>query len=78
MLDDLVLSNPSAPRYVYWGDKLHPLPSSLADVTRFELLSPGAMLRAAAGALGLGLAPPPAQDESVKDFFTRHLGKNAY
>lgn len=76
MTKDLVLSDPAAPRYVYWDDRLHALPSSPAEVLSFDLLSSGGMLKAAAGALGLGVdpKPPASQDESVKEFFTRHLG----
>lgn len=79
MINELVLSDASAPRYVFWDERLHPLPSSPSDILGFDLLSTGGMLRAAAGAAGLGLAapPPPSQDESVKDFFTRHLGNYA-
>ncbi len=74
--EDLIIADPSLPRYIYWDDKLHPLPMSpMAMIRDFKLLSYSGMLRAALGAIGLvAPPPPPEEDESVKDFMTRHLG----
>ncbi len=74
--EDLILADPSLPRYIYWDDELHPLPMSpMAMIRDFKLLSYSGMLRAAVGAIGwVKPPPPPEEDESVKDFMTRHLG----
>ncbi len=78
--EDLVLANPSLPRYIYWDDKLHSLPlSPMAMIRDFKLLSYSGMLRAALGAIGMVAPPPPPEaDESVKDFMTRHLGREVF
>lgn len=70
----MVVSDPSSPRFVYWDNKLHALPSGLGEFVGFDLLSCSGKFRALTGALGL-VDRKPAGDESVKDFFTRHLGK---
>ncbi len=75
LLDELVLSDPSAPRFVYWNDELQALPSSISDLLTFRLLSFTGQFRAASGALGFINLKPKDKEESVKEFFVRHLGK---
>ncbi len=78
--EELVLANPSLPRFIYWDGELHRLPMSPMDLIRdFRLLSYSGILRAGLGAIGLVTRPPPPEaDESVKDFMTRHLGQEVF
>ncbi|CAM9879101.1 unnamed protein product, partial [Choristocarpus tenellus] len=80
MKDELVLADPTLPRFVYWDGGLYPLPSSLPSLlTDFWLLSWPGKIRAGLGAIGL--VPPPKPfpyEESVKEFVTRHLGEEAF
>lgn len=39
MLEELVLADPSLPRFVFWNNMLHALPGSIQDLTKFNLLS---------------------------------------
>ena len=39
MLDELVLADPTLPRYVFWEGELHALPSGPRDLLNFNLLS---------------------------------------
>jgi oxygen-dependent protoporphyrinogen oxidase len=55
---DLVLGDPTAPRFVYWDKKLRPTPSGL-DVITFDLLSIWGKIRAGLGAAGILKAPRP-------------------
>ena len=75
--DELVFADHTLPRCVYWDGKLYPLPGKLEDVPFFQLLNPLEKIIAGIGALGFH-APPPAQEESVKDFIYRHLGEAVY
>jgi len=75
--DELVFADHELPRCVYWEGKLYPLPGKLEDAPFFQLLNPLEKLIAGIGALGLH-APPPAHEESVKDFIYRHLGEAVY
>lgn len=77
MLPDLVLSNPNAPRYVYWDGKLHALPMSLGGLCETQLLSSNGIGSALLGAIGF-ISPKPSSEESVKDFFIRHLGDEIF
>jgi protoporphyrinogen/coproporphyrinogen III oxidase len=72
----LVLADRRLPRYVFWQGKLHPLdPSHPIGLASTQLLSPWGKLRAALGALGfVKPAMAAAADESVQQFFSRHLG----
>ena len=45
MLDELVLADPSLPRFIYWNKDLHALPSSIHDILNFNLLSCMFLLR---------------------------------
>lgn len=55
--DELVLGDPNAPRFVFWEGKLRPVPSGLADLPFFDLMTFPGKIRAAFGAIGLR---PPA------------------
>nr|GEX36984.1 protoporphyrinogen oxidase 1, chloroplastic [Tanacetum cinerariifolium] len=75
--DDLVLGDPTAPRFVLWGGGLKPVPSSPSDIPFFDLLSLSGKLRAGFGALGLR-PPPPDREESVEEFVRRNLGDEVF
>ena len=55
---DLVFGDPTAPRFVYWENKLRATPSGLDAVT-FDLLTFWGKIRAGLGAVGLLKAPAP-------------------
>jgi len=72
----LILADRRLPRYVYWRGKMQPVPMSPSQMVSTSLLSPWGKLRALVGALGfvrpeIGL---PDAEETVDQFFTRHLG----
>lgn len=52
LINDLVLGDPKAPRFVYWENKLRKTPSG-PDALTFDLLSPWGKLRAGFGAIGI-------------------------
>lgn len=49
---DLVFGDPTAPRFVYWENKLRPTPSGL-DAFTFDLMTFLGKIRAGLGAVGL-------------------------
>eukprot|EP00612_Vaucheria_litorea_P008697 CAMPEP_0171473218 /NCGR_PEP_ID=MMETSP0946-20130122/1717_1 /TAXON_ID=109269 /ORGANISM="Vaucheria litorea, Strain CCMP2940" /LENGTH=523 /DNA_ID=CAMNT_0012002953 /DNA_START=207 /DNA_END=1778 /DNA_ORIENTATION=+ len=76
--DDLVLADPTLSRFVYWDNGLFALPASLKDIVfNFNLLSWPGKIRAGIGAIGF-VFPPPKEEESVRDFVSRHLGTEAF
>jgi oxygen-dependent protoporphyrinogen oxidase len=86
---DLVFADGSLPRFVYWqGDgagkklaNLHALPTNLpGDLLNFNLLTWPGKIRAAIGAVGLIASPPGPgdQEESIREFVTRHLGAETF
>ncbi|KAJ9510296.1 hypothetical protein QJQ45_015757, partial [Haematococcus lacustris] len=74
---DLVFGDPKAPRFVFWENKLRPVPSG-PDALTFDLLTIIGKIRAGLGAIGLLKAPMPDKEESVKEFITRNLGDEVY
>ncbi|KAL1206252.1 Protoporphyrinogen oxidase 1 [Cardamine amara subsp. amara] len=75
--DDLVLGDPTAPRFVLWNGKLRPVPSNLTDLPFFDLMSIGGKIRAGLGALGIRPSPP-GREESVEEFVRRNLGNEVF
>ena len=78
--DDLVLGDPTAPRFVLWDGALRKVPSSPLDFIKFELISILGSVRAGLGAIGLRPSPPPPEEkeETVKEFVTRNLGDEVF
>ncbi|KAI3946895.1 hypothetical protein MKW98_003458 [Papaver atlanticum] len=75
--DELVLADPTAPRFVLWDGKLRPVPSKPADLPVFDLMSIRGKLRAGLGAIGIR-PPPPDREESVEEFVRRNLGDEVF
>ncbi|ERN41987.1 protoporphyrinogen oxidase [Rubidibacter lacunae KORDI 51-2] len=71
--DKLIFADRRLPRFVYWRNSLHPVPMSPPRAVTTSLLSPLGKLRAVAGAIGF-VPPALSDEESVAEFFTRHLG----
>lgn len=55
-----MLGDPTAPRFVFWDNKLRATPSG-PDVVTFDLLSIMGKIRAGFGAIGLFNAPMPGE-----------------
>eukprot|EP00889_Picochlorum_renovo_P003978 jgi/Picre1/31008/NNA_006366.t1 len=75
-VDDLVLGDPKAPRFVYWEGRLRPTPSG-PDVVTFDLMSLFGKMRAGLGAIGIK-SPMPEYEESVEQFVRRNLGDEVF
>lgn len=75
--DELVLGDPTAPRFVFWQGKLRPVPAGPTDLPFFDLMSIQGKLRAGLGALGIR-PPPPGYEESVEEFVRRNLGAEVF
>lgn len=71
---DLVFADRGLPRYVYWQGKLRPVPMSPPSAITSQLLSPLGKLRALTGALGFIPPQVTKKEETVAEFFSRHLG----
>lgn len=75
--DEVVLADSTLPRFVFWDGILHALPFGPKDIPKFRLLSPWGFVRAGLGAMGV-VMPYFGRDESVKQFISRHLGKEVF
>ncbi|MFS8119975.1 MAG: protoporphyrinogen oxidase, partial [Microcoleus sp.] len=76
----LIFADRKLPRYVYWQNKLQPVPMTPQAMVQSGLLSFPGKLRALFGALGF-VAPAMGDrlsqqggEETVSEFFRRHLG----
>ena len=77
--EELVLGDPTAPRFVFWQGELLPVPGGPADLPVFKLLSLWGKLRAGLGAVGLFKAPAPeGVEETVEQFVRRNLGDEVF
>ncbi|KAI3427137.1 hypothetical protein D9Q98_007074 [Chlorella vulgaris] len=74
--DQLVLGDPTAPRFVYWDKKLRPTPSGLDAIT-FDLMSLVGKIRAGLGVIGIK-EPLPEYEESVEQYVRRNLGAEVF
>ncbi|AFY70550.1 protoporphyrinogen oxidase [Thalassoporum mexicanum PCC 7367] len=72
--DELVFADGKLPRFVFWNGKLNALPMSPQLLTKFNLLTIKGKLRAFLGAIGF-VRPAAAGEETVAQFFKRHLGQ---
>jgi oxygen-dependent protoporphyrinogen oxidase len=72
--DDLLLAPADLPLFVYAAGRLRPVPFSVAELARTDLLSWPGRLRMALEPLTRG----PRDDESVAELLTRKLGRQAY
>ncbi len=81
--DEMVLADGKLPRFVYWDDKLQPVPMSPGAFLKTSLISDAGKFRLVRGAMGF-VAPKMGADlsardgeETIREFFTRHLGPEA-
>lgn len=77
---ELIFADRQLPRFVYWQNKLQPVPMTPQAMIQSQLLSFSGKLRALFGALGF-VAPAMGatlsqqnDEETVSQFFRRHLG----
>ena len=76
--DELVMGDPTAPRFVFWKNKLRATPSSPVSAVIGDFLSFPGKIRAGLGAVGLFKGPAPDKEESVKEFISRNLGPEVF
>lgn len=74
--DELVLADGKLPRFVFLNGKLNALPMSPPTAIASKILTWGGKIRLALGAIGFA-RPAMAGEESVDQFFSRLLGKQA-
>ncbi len=74
--DELVLADGKLPRFVFLNGKLNALPMSPQSAIASKVLTWRGKIRLALGAIGFA-RPAMAGEESVEQFFTRILGKQA-
>jgi len=74
---ELVFGDPTAPRFVFWENKLRATPSG-PDALTFDLLSVWGKLRAGLGAVGIANGQMPDYEESVEQFIRRNLGAEVF
>ena len=74
--DELVLADGKLPRFVFLNGKLNSLPMSPQSAIASKVLTWRGKIRLALGAIGFA-RPAMAGEESVEQFFTRILGKQA-
>ncbi|WP_293152211.1 MULTISPECIES: protoporphyrinogen oxidase [unclassified Microcoleus] len=78
---ELIFADRKLPRFVYWQKKLQPVPMTPGAMIQSRLLSFPGKLRALFGALGFvapamgDLLSQQGDEETVSQFFRRHLGK---
>ena len=73
--NEFVFADRALPRYIYWQGKLHPVPMSPLAAVKTPLLSLRGKLRVLTGALGFVPPNVTTEEETVAEFFSRHLGK---
>ncbi len=77
---ELIFADRKLPRFVYWQNKLQPVPMTPQAMIQSRLLSFPGKLRALFGALGFvapamgDLLSQQGDEETVSQFFRRHLG----
>ncbi|MCY7332747.1 MAG: protoporphyrinogen oxidase [Pseudanabaena sp. CAN_BIN31] len=74
--DELVLADGKLPRFVFLDGKLNAIPMTPQGAIATKILNWGSKIRLALGALGFA-RPAMAGEESVEQFFSRLLGKQA-
>jgi oxygen-dependent protoporphyrinogen oxidase len=74
--DEILFADGKLPRFVFLKGKLNALPMSPPKAIASQLLTWGGKIRLALGALGFA-RPAMAAEESVDQFFSRLLGKQA-
>lgn len=75
LLGDLVVADPSLPRYIFFDGRMHSLPRSLRSVVSNSLLSWRGKIAILLGSMGL-VSRRPVSEESIHHFITRHFGIN--
>ena len=74
--DELVLADGKLPRFVFLNGKLNALPMSPPSAIASKVLTWGGKIRLALGAIGFA-RPAMSGEESVDQFFSRILGRQA-